>query len=211
MLEFVVLDWNLLMRLIIDLLGVFMLVRFGSKNSSQNPDTVIIYYMFGIGVFFVTYAFKLVEVSMGFAFGLFAIFSMLRYRTEVLSIKEMTSLFLVVVISLLSAISSLNLFELVVVVGFVGVTAFLMDLWLCADRLQMQTIRYEKIENIRADRYEELLQDLQKRTGLDIVEVSIKSIDFIQDSAQLTILSRANRPLNEAMKVRTHELVSDDL
>lgn len=211
MLEFVVLDWNLLMRLVIDLLGVFMLVRFGANNSSQNPDTVIIYYMFGIGVFFVTYAFKLVEVSMGFAFGLFAIFSMLRYRTEVLSIKEMTSLFLVVVISLLSAISSFNLFELVVVVGFVGLASFLMNLWLCADRLQMQTIRYEKIENIRADRYEVLLQDLKDRTGLDIVEVSIKSIDFIQDSAQLTILSHATRPLDETLRFRTSDLVSNDL
>lgn len=211
MLEFVVLDWNLLMRLVIELLGVFILVRFGSKISSQDPNTVIIYYMFGIGVFFVTYAFKLVEVSMGFAFGLFAIFSMLRYRTEVLSMKEMTNLFLVVVISLLSAISSLNVFELVVVVGFIGLTSFLMDLWLSADRLQMQTIRYEKIENIKAECYEELLHDLKVRTGLDIVEVSIKSIDFIQDSAQLTILSRVNRPLNETLKTRTPALATDDI
>ena len=176
-------------RLILNSLALFVLIRFcfcqDGERSSASPS----FYMFGIGIFIVTYSLKSIDISMGFAFGLFAIFSMLRYRTEVMSLKEMTYLFLVTVISLLSAVSTLSSIELLLVLSVIAVSAYVMEAVSKngTGMIKEQLVRYEKIENIKPENYQLLIKDLRKRTGLDVCDVEITSIDFMQDSAKLRV------------------------
>jgi len=143
--------------------------------------------LFGIGVFLVTSLLHSAEVSMGFAFGLFAVFSMLRYRTESISIKEMTYLFLVIAIALLSAVGTMKTIELLVISLSICLITYLLETSLILPSLDELEIDYEKIELINAPRHTELIDDIKKRTGLDIKQVEILTIDFLRDSTRLKI------------------------
>lgn len=188
--EFAMIDTLFFEKLLILCATLFLLTHISFRRKYLYSESAFVYYMFGIGVFVVTYCLQLVEMSFGFAFGLFAIFSMLRYRTEVMSFKEMTYLFLVIVLALLCAVSPLALTELVVVVALITAASLALESPVLAQRYARQSIRYEKIDNIRPENRPLLLEDLKQRTGLDIHEVSIDFIDFMQDSAQLSVVYR---------------------
>ena len=140
-----------------------------------------------LGVFLVTGQLAGVDISLGFAFGLFAIFSMLRYRTESISIKEMTYLFLVIAIALLSAVSAMSHLELAVVLGMICALAYLTETNLLVPMLDELIVEYEKIENIVPERKTELLADLRERTGLDVKNAAVLRADFLRDTAQLKV------------------------
>tara|TARA_B110000977_G_C10925225_1_gene434790 strand:- start:439 stop:891 length:453 start_codon:yes stop_codon:yes gene_type:complete len=140
-----------------------------------------------MGVFLVTGQLSSVDISMGFAFGLFAIFSMLRYRTESIDIKEMTYLFLVIAIALLSGVGAMNHLELIVIALIIIVMAYITETSLLLPMLAEKSVEYEKIENILPERREQLITDLRTRLGLDIHNVEIRSVDFLRDTARLKV------------------------
>ncbi len=124
---------------------------------------------------------------MGFAFGLFAIFSMLRYRTEAIDIKDMTYLFLVITIALLSAVGKIQHWELVGLNIFIIVVAFVLETrWLLPAFLEKE-VEYDVISNIKPENKSLLISDLRERTGLDIIRVKIISINFLKDTAILRL------------------------
>jgi hypothetical protein len=131
---------------------------------------------------------------MGAAFGLFAVFSMLRYKTEEISIKDMTYLFLTIAIGIVSAVTKLkgveDTYEYMFLTGIIAAMIFV-TLLLESNMLMKQeafkTIYYEKIELIRPDRNEEFLADLRERTGINIHRAFVQKIDFLRDSAQVKI------------------------
>jgi hypothetical protein len=143
--------------------------------------------LFGMGVFLVTSLLHSADVSMGFAFGLFAVFSMLRYRTESISIKEMTYLFLVIAIALLSAVSTMSPYELSIVTLSICMVTYLLETNIVLPSLDEIEIDYEKIENINLNRRQELIDDIRLRTGLDVKQVEVLNIDFLRDSTRLKI------------------------
>tara|TARA_B100001564_G_C20412065_1_gene566113 strand:- start:332 stop:727 length:396 start_codon:yes stop_codon:yes gene_type:complete len=126
---------------------------------------------------------------MGFALGLFAVFGILRYRTEAIPIRQMTYLFIVIGISMINALSnkSISIFEVLFTNGLIALITYLID------RLWFQTIEekksivYEKIELIKPENKQELIKDLKERTGLPIHEVKVDKIDFLRDTAAVTI------------------------
>lgn len=124
---------------------------------------------------------------MGAAFGLFAVFSMLRYRTEGISATDMTYLFLAIAIGLISAISKGGADELGVFCLIVLLVTFLLENGLLIRKEIAKTIIYEHIELIAPERREELLRDLKTRTGLEIHRVEIVDIDFLRDATRLTV------------------------
>jgi hypothetical protein len=174
-------------RLIINSLSLIILIRFCYYKFSQHKTNASSFILFGLGVFLVTSLLHSADVSMGFAFGLFAVFSMLRYRTESISIKEMTYLFLVISIALLSAVSSLQPYELILITTSVCFITYLLESSVFFPALDELEIDYEKIENINANNQAQLFHDLKLRTGLDIQQVELLSIDFLKDSARLKI------------------------
>ena len=128
-------------------------------------------------------------MEMGFALGLFAVFGILRYRTEAIPIRQMTYLFIVIGISMINALSnkSISIFEVLFTNGLIALITYLID------RLWFQTIEekksivYEKIELIKPENKQELIKDLKERTGLPIHEVKVDKIDFLRDTAAVTI------------------------
>jgi len=194
---FTTLDSSFLLKLTINSISVTALILgcylqkfiFNSAQTSteNNRDHAISFLLFGMGVFIVTNLLHSVDISMGFAFGLFAVFSMLRYRTESISVKEMTYLFLVIALSLLSAVSNLSPIELVSLHIIIFISALTCESMLTSNTLYCRKIQYEKIENINAKNYLLLLNDLKQRTGLNIKKVEIIDIDFLRDTAQLNV------------------------
>ena len=143
--------------------------------------------MFGTGVFLVTHLLQGVEISMGFAFGLFAIFAMLRYRTESITIRDMTYLFLVIVISLLNGVGPLTAFSASFVCGLLCAIVAVGETTMFAPRIFEKNIRYENILNIRPENYDLLVADITERTGLDVKSIEIINIDFLSDVANLKV------------------------
>ena len=145
--------------------------------------------MFNILTFFICFLLRKVPMEMGFALGLFAVFGILRYRTEAIPIRQMTYLFIVIGISMINALSnkSVSIFEVLFTNGLITLITYLID------RLWFQTIEetksiiYEKIDLIKPENKEEMIKDLKDRTGLPVHEVKIEKIDFLKDTASITI------------------------
>ncbi|MDA8670169.1 DUF4956 domain-containing protein, partial [Flavobacteriales bacterium] len=154
-----------------------------------DKDYVFTYIMFNILTFFICFLLRKVPMEMGFALGLFAVFGILRYRTEAIPIRQMTYLFIVIGISMINALSnkSVSIFEVLFTNGLITLITYLID------RLWFQTIEekknivYEKIELIKPENKQELIKDLKERTGLPIHEVKVDKIDFLRDTAAVTI------------------------
>jgi hypothetical protein len=174
-------------RLIITMLAIYVLVRFCYFSFSRHRGYASSFILFGMGVFLVTSQLASLDISMGFAFGLFAIFSMLRYRTESITIKEMTYLFLVIAIALLAGVGTMSHLELSLLVGLICVLARVTETAFLLPALEEREVEYEKIENIVPQREQELLQDLRERLGQDVRSVDIVSVDFLRDTARLKV------------------------
>lgn len=124
---------------------------------------------------------------MGAAFGLFAVFSLLRYRTENISAKDMTYLFIVIAMGLITSVSKGTYFEVALINLIIITIAFLMDGNLFMKNEHIQKIRYENIDMIRPENKLLLIEDLKKRTGLNIHKISIGKINFMKDTASIKV------------------------
>lgn len=174
-------------RLLIDLVSVFILIRLIFYRNYKKADQYLTFFAFNLVIFLITYLLNKVEMSMGAAFGLFAVFSMLRYRTESISTKDMTYLFLVIAIGLLSAISKGGWDELTLLNSIILLLTFLLESnWLIKKEFT-KMIQYEKIELILPEKRQELIQDLKNRTGLNIYRVEIQEIDFLKDATRMIV------------------------
>lgn len=176
-----------LSRFLVNIVSVFILIRFIYYRHYHRTDLFLTFFGFNVIIFLITYLLNKVEMSMGAAFGLFAVFSMLRYRTEGISAKDMTYLFIVIALGLITAISKgswddLSIMSLILL----SLTALLEGGWFIKKEFS-KIIFYDKINLIPVDKRAELIEDLSIRTGLNINRVDIKEIDFLKDSALLTV------------------------
>jgi len=175
------------MRLLIDIVAVSIVVFSIYLPNYRKRDHLFTFFMFNVVIYIISYLLSKVEMSFGAAFGLFAVFSLLRYRTENISEKDMTYLLLFIALGLINSTVKGTYFESVLLNGMLILVAWVLDGNVVFRNEKTQTILYEKIENIRDDKSDVLLQDLKQRTGLPIHKVSIVEIDFIRDSALLKI------------------------
>ena len=210
---FSTLDMDFVFKLILNTFSVSIIV-FGCylrgflSGQSGNREHATSFLLFAVGVFSVTYLLHSVDISMGFAFGLFAVFSMLRYRTESISVREMTYLFLVIAMSLLSSVGSTNYVELVLLHSVFFSCALFCEAVLSRKTLLEKTIQYEKIENITPRRRQILIADLKARTGLDVDRVEISHIDFLKDSASLVVFYKPELAIEPEQVVLPDNTVS---
>ena len=174
-------------RLLIDVLSMVVLVRFIYFRIYKKKDYLFTFFLFNIIILIITYLMNKVDMSLGAAFGLFAVFSMLRYRTEGISTKDMTYLFIVIAIGLICAVSKGTYFELSLITAILIAFTYALDgNWLVRNEL-VKTIQYENIELIKPENYNSLIDDLKKRTGLNIHRASVNRIDFLKDIAVVKI------------------------
>lgn len=181
-------------RLLLDFSSAFVLLRFVYYRIYKHSDLFFTYFIFNIVIFLICFLLNKVELSMGAAFGLFAVFSMLRYRTEDISIKDMSYLFLVIAMGLIAAVTKIkdtsDLYEYLFI-GLINViiiaVAFIFESNLFFRKESVKIILYEKIELIKPEKQAELLEDLRNRTGINIHRISIGKIDFLKDATQIRV------------------------
>ena len=180
---------KLLFKFSIDLLFLFIIVRLIYYRIKDEKDYVFTFFMFNILTFFICFLLRKVPMEMGFALGLFAVFGIIRYRTEAIPIRQMTYLFIVIGLSMINSLAnkSISWLEILLANGIITIITYLIDrVWFSTIELT-KTILYEKIELIKPENEQELIEDLKQRTGLQIVAVKIDKVDFLRDTAQIKI------------------------
>lgn len=190
MLIFNHLNSDFFLHFIIHLIAVFVLFQFIHFPRFRDRGSAFGFSMISIVIFATTYFLKDINISLGFTFGLFAVFSNLRYRTEPISTEKMTYLFIAISLAMINAVSSLNYFELGIINPIMLAISFIVQFLLFASNQRMKRVKYERIELITPDRNQELLEDLRLRTGLDIDRVEVGNIDFVRDIANLKVFYR---------------------
>jgi hypothetical protein len=182
------LSFYFFLRLLVDVISMIILIRFIYFPVYRKSDYFFTFFMFNVTIFIITHLLNSESgFSMGAAFGLFAIFSMLRYRTEDISARDMTYLFIVITLGLISSVNQGNLLEIVIIDIIIVALAFLLDGGVLIKTERMQLVQYEKIEMIRPENRELLMNDLRDRTGLNIKKISIDRIDFLRDTALIKV------------------------
>ena len=182
------LSFYFFLRLLVDVISMIILIRFIYFPVYRKSDYFFTFFMFNVTIFIITHLLNSESgFSMGAAFGLFAIFSMLRYRTEDISARDMTYLFIVITLGLISSVNQGNLLEIVIIDSIIVALAFLLDGGVLIKTERMQLVQYEKIELIRPENRELLMNDLKDRTGLNIKKISIDKIDFLRDTALIKV------------------------
>lgn len=184
-LEWKEVNGELVKRLLIDLSAVLILIRFIYFKYQKKSALFFTFAVFNLIIFFVAYLLNKVEMTTGAAFGLFAVFSILRYRTEGIAAIDMTYLFLSIAIGLISAVSKGHWIEISIICGLILSTTLLMESNVFQKREHCMKIHYDHANLIHQELQAELLQDLQKRTGLPIHRFEILDIDFLKDTCHL--------------------------
>ena len=181
-------DLSFFLRLLINVISMIILIRYIYFPVYNRSDYFFTFFMFNITIFIITYLLNTKSsFTIGAAFGLFAIFSMLRYRTEDISPRDMTYLFSTITLGLISSVNKGNIFEIIVVNCIILLAAYLLEGNLLLKTEFSKTVQYENIELIKPENRNRLLADLKLRTGLDIHKINIKKIDFLRDTALIKV------------------------
>lgn len=183
-------DFNtLLMRLLINLVFLTLVIRYLYYSKTKRKDYLFTYYLIGTITFFLCFGLKKLDIDTGMGLGLFAIFGIIRYRTDAIEIKEMTYLFLIIGISVINALASnqVSISEMALINFTVVIMTYVLEYkWLVKHETR-KTINYERIDLIVPEKYDLMKSDLEKRTGLSINRVEVGRIDFLNDTAQVRI------------------------
>ena len=177
--------------------------RFGRKR-----DYYVTFMLFSSGMFLLLWLMQILDIQTGFVLGLFAIFGMIRYRTETVPIREMNYMFIVIAVSVINSLSlradDLPWYHLVFANILIILLAWAFESWQRRKRESTKIVLYEKIENIKPERRAELIADLEERTGLKVTDVEIGHIDFLRDVAYIKV----TYPLEEGKVVNSIDQIT---
>jgi hypothetical protein len=193
----------------INFLITLVIVRFIYYPQQRDKNYVFTFIAFNTIIFFVMRLFNSAEISVGAGFGLFAIFSLLRYRTETIPIREMTYLFVIIALPVVNAglLAGGSYTEVAVVNLTIAAVLFALERGWGFKYETHKTITYERIEMIRPENWALLLADLQQRTGLPIKRIEIGRLNFLRDSAQIHIYYDAGVLETAQVKLAVHDTV----
>lgn len=185
--------WELLIRFAFNAIVVTCIIHLLYYPKSRRKDYYFTFSLISVSIFFLIFLLGGVKLKVGFALGLFAIFGIIRYRTESMPVREMTYLFVIIAISVINALASHLVQALVANVLFVG------WIWICESsnwikHIACKLVLYDRPELTDPAREAELLEDLKKRTGLDITRVEVGHIDFLRDTAMLKVYYNPTHP-----------------
>jgi hypothetical protein len=195
--------YKLLLRFALNMLFITIAIKFIYYKKTPRTNYVFTFYMISIISFVIVFTLKKMNIDTGMGLGLFAIFGIIRYRTNPLRVREMTYLFIVIGLSVINGLTGkqVSYAELlsinILVVGIV----YFMDTKFFVNIEESKTIIYEKIENIKPANYALLIDDLEDRTGIKITRAVVGKVDFLKDVAEVKIF------FNE---IQTPELLEND-
>ncbi len=175
--------------MVINLVASLIITRGIYYPQRRTRDYIFTFMAFSTVIYLVMGLFTSVELSIGVGFGLFALFSVLRYRTDTVPIREMTYLFVMVALPIMNSIlfTSGQYGKLALSDGMIIIVLWILEQKWGFQYNERKLVHYEKIELVRVDRYDDLIEDLRERTGLPITGIEIMEIDFLRDSAEILI------------------------
>lgn len=180
---------EMIIRFLINSIFIFILIQFFYYRKSRRLDYYFTFTLISISIFFLIFLLGSVKIKVGMALGLFAIFGIIRYRTETIPVREMTYLFVIISLSVINAIAtSLSIAEL-----FLTNIIYVISVWIVESfrggmrHLSSKLILYDRVDNIRPEQRAELIEDLRKRTGLKILKVDVGAVNYLQDTVMLKI------------------------
>ena len=189
---------SLLIAFIINLIAIMIIVRWLYYPKCKRGEFFFTYILIAISTFMLIYVLGDVKLKAGIALGLFAMFSIIRYRTEQIAIREMTYLFTIIAVSAINGltISELSIGEVIIInILFIAVIV-ICESKLLISHYSYKVIKYDNINLITPDKREELIADLEKRTGLKIIKVEVGAIDFLKDAAIVKMYYKSNEASN---------------
>jgi len=169
-----------LLRLLINTVTMIILIRFVYYNIYVKRDFYFTFFLINFIIFLLAYMLEKTKAfsSLGGAFGLLAAFSLLRFRTESITTKDMTYLFIIMTIGLLNSIMKGTYIEIIGLNALIILAVFIVDGNRLMRNQKTKTIEYNSIEHIKPENHSQLIEDLRARTGLDIQKISIEHIEF---------------------------------
>lgn len=180
--------WHLLIHFGFNILVVWLIIHFLYYRKSHRRDYYFTFMLISVSIFFLIFLLGSVKLKVGFALGLFAIFGIIRYRTESMPVREMTYLFVLIAISVINALAVTLSYAELALTNLI----FVLCIWIIEGNRWLKhtsckLIQYDRIELIKPALRAELIEDLERRTGLKIQKVEVGGIDFLKDSAVIKI------------------------
>ena len=191
--EFESLFSNIFIRFSFNLLIAFVIIKLIYHRDYKGNDFVFTYFMFNTLIFFFAYILGSLDINMAFGFGLFAVFAILRYRTDPIPIKEMTYLFIVITIGVINALSGNQVvfIELLFANVTIVLLTFLLERhWvnnLPDNGLSSKTVVYNNMEMIKPENHQALIDELAQKTGLSIVSCKIGRLNFVENQVNVKL------------------------
>ena len=180
--------WTLLLRFVFNFLVCWIIIRFFYYRKSQRRDYYFTFMMFAVVIFLIITLMENMKMNVAYALGLFAIFGMIRYRTETLRIREMTYLFVVMGVSIINGQALTTSYAELFLTNLLVILA----IWVFEGskhmkQLSEKVILYDKIDLVKRGREAELKADLEERTGITIEKMEVGHIDYLRDTAFIKI------------------------
>lgn len=175
------------LRYLLNLISVFIVFRFIYFKNYKNTDLFLTFFGFNSIIFFISFMLNKVEISTGAGFGLFAVFSVLRYRTEGIGVKDMTYLFLSISIGLLTAIGPSDGIEISLFCFLIILLTLIIENSILGKKEASKIIVYDSLDLINESQKQELVDELKRKTGIEIHRISVDNIDYLKDSCTITI------------------------
>ena len=181
--------YKMIFRFLINIFFLTALIKHSYYKFSKKADYFFTFYLVGTIVFFLCFTLKKYEIDLGLALGLFAIFGILRYRTDPLKVREMTYLFVVIGLSLVNALSNkkMSYTEIFVANSIVVAMAYFLDRYWNQQKTNTKDILYESLEHIRPEHHELLKTELEHKLGFEILSISLGQIDFKAETVKIKI------------------------
>lgn len=180
---------KLFMRLAVNLAAAWIVIRGIYIRLYRWNEHVFTYIAFNVVTFSLCLILRKVPIELGFALGLFAVFGILRYRTEPIRIRDLTYLFVVIGIAILNAVANkhVSVVELLSINGIIIIMTYIVEFRGRGNVREYRNVVYDHLELIQPGREEELYADLYQRTGLKVVRFEVESVDLLRDSANLRL------------------------
>src|SRR5574344_2778425 len=179
---------EMLLRFFLNIIMVWIIVQFFYYPKSQRRDYYFTFLLISVSIFMLIYLMDGSKIKIGAALGLFAIFGIIRYRTESVPIREMTYLFFLVALSVLNGkIDEMNFLGRLIINALFIIVVWVSENFLSAYREGCKFVKYDNIDLIKPERYDELVADLEKRLGLEILRVDVGAVDFLTDMTMLRV------------------------
>lgn len=184
---------HLCLHFAFNLLVTWILVHLLYYRKSGRKEYYFTFLMFSSAMFILLFVLENIKLQIGFALGLFAIFGMIRYRTETIPVREMTYLFVIIAISIVNGLAlNMSYSELLAANMLIILLTWILESGKFVSQSSTKLVTYDRIELIVPERREELIEDLEKRLGVKVISVEIGSVDFLRDSAFIKVTYKLN-------------------